>query len=103
MAVSRGCVESGGLGVALTQNRRLTLQWDFRERKRDGIETGRPVLGRKMFRERLLQAPTCIFYFKHILSHISKMPSVVEKISIREEIPYGERRKIILHNFPHGE
>lgn len=70
MAVLRGCVESGGLGVALTRNRRADSSVGLQREEKDGIETGRPVLGRKMFRERLLQAPTCIFYFKHILRHI---------------------------------
>lgn len=63
-------VESGALGAALTQTGGLTLQWDFRERKGDLIATRRPVLGRKMFRDCLLQAPACVFYFKHILRHI---------------------------------
>lgn len=54
-------------------------QWDFRERKRESIGTGRAILDRMMWREDLLQATTCIFYLKRILRHIWKIPSVVEK------------------------
>lgn len=42
MAVYRGVFEGGGLGAALTSNRkgRAALQWDFRQRKKDSIEPG---------------------------------------------------------------